>query len=466
MYKKAIPFLLLTGLLACNRLAALGQPVSRTSSVSLSENKIPSTGDFKGLVLLVDFPDRPFSVADPAARFGALLNRSGYDTEGARGSVRDYFIANSDSLFRPSFRVIGPLRLSKPTSYYGENGSEGEDLRVGCLVSEACHLADSQVDFSLYDTSHNGRVDMVYLFYAGFGENENRLHPEYIWPHAGNIADSLVRLDDTLIGRYACSPEYMGEESGSHYVSTIGLFCHEFGHVLGLPDFYNTATGAGITPGGMSVMDKGCYLDQGRCPAAYSAFEREYIGWLQIPEANVMAAASASTPETNERTTPADPSQANTTATSACAVLLSSLNASETRSGALRAFKIKIPSTAETFYFENRQSEGWDASLPAHGLLVFHVDRSDTAAWDENRVNTNYRRPGYQLIRSGGTYADYPATPFPGPDSVHTLSGASDPPLVSWTLGSVGFTIRNIRIDSAFARLEYIPFLGHPVSDP
>lgn len=441
MYKKAIPFLLLIWLWVWSWLPALGQPANHTSSVSLSENKIPSTGDFNGLVLLVDFPDRPFSVAAPVARFGALLNRPGYDAEGARGSVRDYFIANSDSLFRPSFRVVGPLRLSKPTSYYGENGPEGEDLRAGSLVAEACHLADNLVDFSLYDTNHNGRVDMVYLFYAGFGENENRLHPEYIWPHAGNIADSLIRLDGTLIGRYACSPEYMGEETGTHYVSTIGIFCHEFSHVLGLPDFYNTVSGAGITPGGMSVMDKGCYLDQGRCPAAYSAFEREYVGWLHVPEANPMI-------------------------TSDLSILLSPLTAQPPHSDTLRTFKIQIPGTAETFYFENRQNNSWDASLPAHGLLVFHLDRSDTAAWDENRVNTNYRHPGYQLIRSGGPYADYPETPFPGPDSIHTLSGISDPPLVSWTLGPVSFTIRHIRLDSSFVRFEYTPSPKRPVADP
>lgn len=474
-----------------------GQAVPPRATISLSKEKIASTGDFEGLVVLVDFPDRPFSVPAPASRFYALLNRSGYDAEGARGSVRDYFLANSDSLFRPSFRVVGPLRLSKPTAYYGENGPEGGDLRAGSLVIEACRLADSLVDFSQYDTNGNGRVDMVYFVYAGFGENENHLHPEYIWPHAGTIADSLLVLDHRTLGRYACSPEYMGEEAGAHYVSTIGLFCHELGHVLGLPDFYNTASGAGITPGSMSVMDAGNYLDRGRSPAAYSAFEREALGWLEVADADSLgvqvrlAGASAgippvtspvTSPGTTAGTSPATspvttagtspptspgttagrlsaiPPGSSSAASLAMPVALAPLSGPIPSDGTLRAFKIRLPGTAETFYFENRQPQGWDRCLPAHGLLVFHVDRSDTTAWDENRVNTDFRHPRYQLIRSGGPYAaDYTEVPFPGPDSVRMLSGSSDPALEWWTRAPIDFIVRHIRLDGTLIRLEYIP---------
>ena len=84
---------------------------------SLKAQKINSIGEFNGLVILVEFSDTHFTIPAPKDSFSSLLNAEGYNYQGAKGSVRDYFITNSDSLFFPNFNVVGPIRLPKPMAY-------------------------------------------------------------------------------------------------------------------------------------------------------------------------------------------------------------------------------------------------------------------------------------------------------------------------------------------------------------
>lgn len=358
------------------------------SKVSLLNERINAKGHFKGLVILAEFADIPFTLPNAAQRFDEMLNSKHYSFQGAHGSVRDYFIANSDSTFFPSFKVVGPVRLPKKMAYYGENGENGAEIHAGEMVMEACRLASSQIKFSDYDSNDDGMVDMVYIFFASYGENENRTVKEYIWPHAGNIADSCLVLGGKRVGRYACSPEYIGEAGGENArMATIGTFCHEFSHILGLPDFYNTLSGSGITLGSMSLMDRGNYLDDGRCPAGYSAFEKEYVAWDAVP----ILTETGSTIQ----------------------ILLSPVN-SDIKSNVPSAIKIGIGKD-EYYYMENRQNENWDTYLPGNGLVIYHVDLSDSLAWDKNEVNTRYSHPNYELIRSNGKYeTDYKKVTFPG----------------------------------------------------
>ena len=400
---------------------------SIASVPSLKSQKINSIGEFNGLVLLVEFSDTPFTVPDPNDSFLSMLNDAEYDCQGAQGSARDYFIANSDSLFFPQFNIIGPLRLPKPMSYYGQNGDNKEEVHAPEMVMEACKLASLDIDFSEYDSNNNGLVDMVYIFFASYCENENQNKKEYIWAHAGNIADSCLILNNKTIGRYACSSEYIGKDTDDHpLMATIGTFCHEFSHVLGLPDFYNTLSGSGLTPGGLSMMDRGNYLDKGRCPAGYSAFEREYVGWMDIPVFE-----------------PVD---------TVVSIRLNPVSNYQHGDTLLYAFKIAIPDTKEHFYFENRQADKWDRYLPGTGLLIYHVDMSDEEAWDRNMVNTNSSHPNYELIRSGiYSKIDYKYIPFPGKDNKTSFSS---PPI--WNGGNARFELRNIKENGNNVELNLI----------
>lgn len=386
------------------------------TGVSLKAQKINPKGKFNGLVILVEFSDTYFTISNPSHRFWAMLNIEKYGYQGSHGSVRDYFIANSDSLFFPNFNVVGPVKLPKPMAYYGQNGENKEEVHAAEMVMDACKLASAHIDFSDYDSNNDGLVDMVYIFFASYCENENQSKKEYIWAHAGNITDSCLILADKTIGRYACSSEYIGKDTDeSPLMATIGTFCHEFSHVLGLPDFYNTLSGSGLTLGSLSVMDRGNYLDKGRCPVGYSAFEREYIQWMDIPAFK-----------------PSD---------TIISIKLSPVSGYSHSDTLLYAFKIAIPDTQEYFYFENRQAEKWDRYLPGTGLLIYHVDLSDEEAWDRNEVNTKSSHPNYQLIRSGlNSRFDYQYVPFPGKDNKTSFSSPS-----VWNGGNAKFELQNIR---------------------
>lgn len=385
------------------------------AALSLKGQKINSRGEFHGLVILVEFADTPFTITNPNHRFRAMLNKEGYDYQGAHGCARDYFIANSDSIFFPEFDIAGPVRLPKPMEYYGQNGDNREEIHAGEMVVEACKSASSEIDFSKYDSNNNGQVDMVYIFFASYCENENQNHTEYIWAHAGNIVDSCLTLNNKTIGRYACSSEYIGKDSEEdRRMATIGTFCHEFSHVLGLPDFYNTMSGSGLTPGSLSVMDRGNYLDKGRCPAGYSSFEREYLGWMDIAAIE-----------------PSD----------TISITLSPVSDYKKTDSLSYAFKIAIPDTEEYFYFENRQTEKWDQHLPATGLFIYHVDLSDEEAWDKNQVNVNSSHLNYQLVRQGvRAKLDYEYVPFPGKDNKTSFS-----PPTTWNGENANFELQNIR---------------------
>lgn len=394
---------------------------------SLKAQKINSIGEFNGLVILVEFSDTHFTIPVPKESFSSLLNAEGYNYQGAKGSVRDYFITNSDSLFFPHFNVIGPIRLPKPMAYYGQNGDNQEEIHAAEMVIEACKQASTEIDFSKYDSNNDMLVDMVYIFFASYCENENPNKREYIWAHAGNIIDSCLTISNKTIGRYACSSEYIGKDHDPDpLMATIGTFCHEFSHVLGLPDFYNTSSGSGLTLGSMSIMDRGNYLDKGRCPAGYSAFEKEYAQWMNIPVLE-----------------PID---------TIVSIKLNPISSYSSATPILCAFKIAIPDTKEYFYFENRQAEGWDRYLPGTGLLIYHVDMSDEEAWDMNMVNTKSSHPYYQLIRSGFySMIDYRYIPFPGQDNKTMFS----PPLI-WDGGNAGFELQDIKEEENCIELNLI----------
>lgn len=394
-----IIFLFVVGILsAFSSAKSYGQPCS------LSEHKIESTGDFEGLVILVGFNDMPFN--EDSKKFDDMLNLQKYAYQNAKGSVRDYFIANSDSLFKPSFKVVGPIVMDSTLGYYGENAPDGSDMRAAAMVELACMKASAMVNFADYDTNADGLIDMVYLFFAGYSENENLSHPEFLWAHAGFIGEGSPEIGGLKIGRYACSPEYIGAvpsaEDTSHErsIATIGTVCHEFGHILGLPDFYNTLSGAGLTLGEMSIMDHGNYISEGREPAGYSLFEREFVGWTEVPVLNNGSNTQKGITKIDENT---------------FRVTLSPLSLVADTCDKLRGFKIMIPQTDEAFYFENRQPFGSDTSLPAHGLLIYYADKSNFRLWDLNMVNTSSSHMNYNIIRAGGKYStDYRKIPFSG----------------------------------------------------
>ena len=347
-----------------------------------------TTGDdVHGLVLLVEFSDQKFNAANTLEDFKEMMNKEGYNYQGAIGSARDYFIAQSGGQFRPTFDVVGPITLDKTMAYYGGNDKyTGNDSRPEEMVIDACRKVESTVDFSIYDRDNDGFVDLVYVIYAGYGESANDNAgslDDTIWPHAWYIyqgAGKEVSVDGKLLDAYACSAELQGN-TGT-YRDGIGSFCHEYSHTLGLPDFYDTG-GSNYGMSTWSLMDYGCYNgpdmngdghSDGSVPVGYTAYEREFCGWLTIEEL-----------------------------TSPATVSLENLADSK------KAYKIVSSDKNQYFTLENRQQTGWDTYMASSGLMILKVDY-DQKIWDNNIVNCEPTRQRMTIMPADNHRSFYDET--------------------------------------------------------
>ena len=251
----------------------------------------PHTGSPKALVILAEFQDVPFTIQDTKKIFTNYLMNEGHFSDTRYGQnqnykgVRGYFKDCSYGQFTPEFDVVGPIKLPKKQTYYGE----GDD-NIEALMEDACSAIDSIVDFADYDANNDGMVDLVYIIYAGHSANYRGNKVSNIWPKSGTVNISNT-YDGKRICRYGVSNELNGSEKISKNkkkINGIGLFCHEFSHTLGLPDIYAYKTPAEDQDDqGMEfwdLMDGGTEVRGGRVPASYLAWEREVMGWMKIDE--------------------------------------------------------------------------------------------------------------------------------------------------------------------------------------
>lgn len=304
-------------------------------------------------VILVEFDDLEFQAENTIEKMERLFNEEGYcENRYCVGSARDFFLAQSFGKFSPSFPVVAKVKLSKGHAEYGENNSEGHDKNVMSLVREAIVAAVNQgVDFSQY--YKNNYVQLVSCIYAGKGESGGG-DESTIWPHQLDLPSY-----STLLGGYKFKSYFVGNEVDAYgSIEGIGTFCHEFGHGLGLPDFYCTNYSyEDESPfGNWSTMDSGCYINQGYTPMGYMAYERSYLGWLTIPEV-----------------------------TEPQGIVLGDPNVE----GSVPAVLYRNPdNNKEYFIFENKQPGPWYASEMGSGLLVSRFAYSKDP-WMYNTLNNN-----------------------------------------------------------------------------
>lgn len=377
---------------------------------------------FQGLVILVEFNDAPFSRDDAAEIFNDMVNKKGFDGFMSNtlipskieytGSVRDYYYDNSNGRFDPPFDVVGPVKIDY-SQYFPRQTSGAQTV-----VRAALNAADPLVDYSKYDTDGDHKVDMVYFIFSGGGSNFGGNDPNLIWPHASTVMS--LSLDGVSFGRYACSTELYGAPANK-VLDGIGTICHEFSHVLGLPDLYDTdyegSGGQSKDPGNWSIMAGAGYLNMSRTPAGYGLYERYALGF-------------------------ADP----TVITEEGNYTLPAINESDKAEG----YRINSTVENEFFLLETRRKTGWDSYLPGEGMLVFRVDSTATARWEDNTINTNPSHNYYELLRatqrftSTGSIVEWDGDPFPGSGNVTALDNYTTPSLRSWTQTSTPIVLKDI----------------------
>lgn len=394
-------------------LSRLKEIQANRRNAALSASRIqPVSGDINnqpGLVILIEFPDVEMKYSNQ--NYTDLLNKEDYTDLNHTGSAHDYFKASSFGQYRPKFDVYGPFLASGESTYYGKNNLYGDDSHVPDLIVEACRLAhDSGVDLSKYDYNNDGKIDCVYVFYAGEGE-ANGGAESTIWPHRWIIDLGKNFKGDPTVGGvtvydYACSNEICTDykdKIGTDF-DGVGTFIHEFGHVFGLPDLYCTGDyPVSPTLEIYDVMAGGNYLNYSRTPPAYSAYERMFMGWLS-PEQIFPS------PEGDEITLPV--------IGEGKALLL-------TENGQKHNMDGLNPDPSIFYLLESRQADGWDkymnhgdypdyATVGDQGLLITKV-QYDKMRWEDNIVNINSSAMGVAYVYNTGQYRPWAFYPmFPG----------------------------------------------------
>lgn len=418
------------------------------SSISPRSNAAANTvektsGDHRFLVILVEFADLKFTLDNPKQAFENLLNQSGYSAYGATGSVFDYYYENSGGQFNPTFDVVGPFAVSGGYAQYGGNDYYGDDVNPDGAFHEACKLADSSVDFSIYDQDKDGYVDNIFFYYAGHNEAEGA-SANTIWPHKWEFFYYSDKFDGVRLGDYACSSEYKGYYGNQ--MCGIGTFCHEFGHVLGLPDFYDTdyeSNGRCYPIEEFSLMDNGSYNNDGRTPPYLSAIERNLLGWMDEPQ-EITASGNYALKDISNNV----------------------------------AYKTSTSNPGEYFLYETRGGSSWDKYIPS-GMIVYHVDQSSNivhgisaknrwAGW--NGINCYSDHPCYYIVKAKSYSYDSYSIPFPGSGNVKSFCGKSwageemDISLnnISYSNGTTTFLLSSSAVKIVTGKLSDI--WGDPVS--
>lgn len=371
----------------------------------------PTIGEQKALIILVEFTDRKFTIENPLEAFDDMINKPGYSDNNGTGSARDFFIENSDGQYLPEFDVFGPVTLSKKMSYYGGNNWSGNDEHPEEMVIEACKQLDGTINFADYDRDNDGVVDNVYIFYAGYGEADGG-PANSVWPHAWGVKSGAGKdliLDGVRIDSYACSNE-LARGSGTN-MNGIGTFCHEFSHVLGLPDLYATGYEDCFTPGKWSLMDYGPYNNDGKTPPYMSAFERYSLGWIE----------------------PAVVTASDTT------FVLPGISEN-------KAYLIKTEKANEYFMLENRQQESWDKYIPGHGMLLWHIDYNENV-WANNVVNNTPSHQYVDIEEADGTQTESSRSEdaFPGTANKTSITDDTKPNWKSWNGSRRNLSVLNIK---------------------
>jgi len=399
------------------------------------QKAFPTSGSRKLVCILIGFTDKAFTKTK--ADFENLFNQVGYATDGATGSVYDYYKENSFNQLNLAVTVVGPYTAAHNMAYYGANDASGNDVNPEALVTEAVILADPSVNYADFDNDNNGTVDGVYVIYAGYGE-EAGASANAIWAHDSAIPP--LTIDGKIVSDYACSSELRGV-SGTG-LTRIGVICHEFGHLMGALDFYDTsATNNSYDgTGNWDIMGGGSWNNNGATPAHHNPYTKVFVyGWA---------------------TTKTFTSGTNIT-----------LDNAEQNSNSFYTFN--TTTSNEFFLIENRQKQKFDSYIPGHGMVIYHVDGNYISAAGD-AINAGSHQGMYPVCANatGLPPTNYgvingSGLPFPGTGNKTSFTDTTIPNALSWASANTNNPITNITEDNTNKIVSFTaPVLPNPPTAP
>ena len=382
-------------------------PISRTA------RKAFTTGEHSIAVLLIEFKNG--SVKHDSSHSKDYFNEIIFST--STSSMYDYYYKNSYGLFS----IVNSTSTTNPSDwvasehtmeYYGEDNGVYIDAvhDIRDLIKEAIDKTDDSFDFSQFDKDKNGIVDHLIVVHAGEAQEATGVSSD-IWSHRWQLYPPYSTDDGVVVGGYTLQSEY----------SPLGIFCHEFGHDIGLPDLYNTSTGISVV-GRYALMDAGCWngpnikernyydigaVGGGTSPSHISAWCKYILEWI------------SPTLLSSETT----------------AVEVNSYFNNKSNS----CYKINIDAN-EYFLVTYRKQSGYDTHLPSEGLLIWHIDTSlaNQTHISSNDMNANSSHPGVDL--EGPTKLSPPDIGSPFTTGTSFVPPASN----SYSEESSGISILNI----------------------
>jgi M6 family metalloprotease-like protein len=384
----------------------------------------PTTGNRNVLLICIDYPDK--NAAITLGTIDNMMNQSNYN---GTGSFKDFYFSVSYNQLTLTTTVVGWYRAAQNRAYYGAHNGTAKDDKPRELVQEAILAADAAgINFAPFDNDNDGKVDGVQIIHSGYGE-EASSDPDDIWSHRAALGALAVTCDGKTVDDYAIYPE-LRSNTGTN-LTNIGVVCHEFGHSLGLPDYYDTdyeTNGQGFDLGKWDIMADGCWNNQGASPAGINVMGKSQMGWITLTELN----------------NPAD--------------IINMPNAMQNQIG----YKIFSPVANEYFILENRQKVGFDAYIPGNGLLIYHFDGNN---WPSMR-NKYATHQCYDIEEADGTEStgSFTGDPFPGSTNKTSFTDATVPGMKTWSNENTGKPITNISESGGLISFQLMGGNGQNVS--
>ncbi|MEM9666398.1 MAG: M6 family metalloprotease domain-containing protein [Bacteroidota bacterium] len=429
---------------------------ARRALLEASAGKTTAPADtFQLPVLLGQYADR-------AGTFSADAFEAHLFGVNPSGNLPDYYTEVSYGQFYVQGAVYGWFEAPEPQSFYAgtRNGfSASFPGSARGFVRHVVEAADASVDFAQYDNDgpdgrpnsgdDDGVVDGVFVVFPGpgadwFPSNDN------LWPHMTSLGNQAYTTQDRgangsfiRVDPYAVVPERAGGgPEGQDSLRPLGVFAHELGHFLGLPDLYDRA-GSGAGPnadgseglGGWDLMATGSWGGNGRSPARpshLSAWSKMQLGWLQ-PTTLVGRLDDVA------------------------------LSSTTTTPSAYRLWDDPFEGT-RYFLIENRQQEGFDEQLHGGGLLIYHVDenrRYGSACWSCGPINDDETHKLIDLEAADGR-ADLDTKqnrgdagdPFPGTTGTSSFGPRTQPSSQRYDNTDTGISVQRITPDGTVMRFD------------
>lgn len=337
------------------------------------------TGTISNLVIMLRFFDHAGRPLPDDDDFDVLFNAVGGDPVLApSGSVRDVYLENSYGQLVLDSTVVGWIDVPNTEAYYA-NGDSG-DSTLWQALRAALDQVDDVIDFTDFDTDNDGRIDSITFIHSGYGaewggtDAYGASYEDRIWSHRWAIQSPPWTSEEGVqVSDYHISPGVWAT-SGSE-IGRIGVIAHETGHFFGLPDLYDTDSGAGEGIGSWGMMANSWGFDSSQLhPPHFSAWSKIELGW--VTPTVISALGDYTLPEVEF-------------------------------SPVIYRIEAGYPLN-EYLLIENRQPSGIETAIPQGGLAIWHIDdQSDfdtqgypgQAGWPNN--GNHYR---VALLQADGNY--------------------------------------------------------------